>query len=218
MKNFILVVTICLISCSSQQPNISGHLNDISNADLQAKYKTYLANIGSSAKKAPLEKIPALLELSLVDSIFDYWYGTEWDFNGTTQEPQNGKIACGYFVTTTLKHLGLNINRVYLAQQASSVLIKEICDETSIKIFTNGKFEKMKTYVNKYNGNIFIAGLDNHVGFIVREENELFFIHASGIAPYKVVKDKIDESPLIKNSQYFMVGHLNFANWAKGIK
>ena len=218
MKNFILVVTICLISCSSQQPNINGHLNDISNVDLQLKYKTCLANIGSSAKKAPLEKIPALLELSLVDSIFDYWYGTEWDFNGTTQEPQNGKIACGYFVTTTLKHLGLNINRVYLAQQASSVLIKEICDETSIKIFTNGKFEKMKTYVNKYNGNIFIAGLDNHVGFIVREENELFFIHASGIAPYKVVKDKIDESPLIKNSQYFMVGHLNFANWAKGIK
>ncbi len=218
MKNFILVVTICLISCSSQQPNINGHLNDISNVDLQLKYKTCLANIGSSVKKTSLEKIPAFLEVSLVDSIFDYWYGTEWDFNGTTQEPQNGKIACGYFVTTTLKHLGLNISRVYLAQQASSVLIKEICDETSIKIFTNGKFEKMKTYVNKYNGNIFIAGLDNHVGFIVREENELFFIHASGIAPYKVVKDKIDESPLIKNSQYFMVGHLNFANWAKGIK
>src|SRR2546429_7045322 len=39
---------------------------------------------------------------SIYTEIFPSWYGTAWDFYGTTEVPQQGKIACGYFVTTVL--------------------------------------------------------------------------------------------------------------------
>ena len=33
---------------------------------------------------------------TLVDSIFPYWLGTEWDFNGYTERPRK-VVVCGYF-------------------------------------------------------------------------------------------------------------------------
>jgi hypothetical protein len=218
MKQVLIFAFMIFASCGKQASKVNGNLPNVSSEELQVNYEEMLTGLKTKIKNTSLENMPKLLENYLVDSIFEYWYDTEWDYNGTTLEPRKGKIACGYFVTTTLKQLGLNIDRVFLAQQASSVLIKEVCDGPSIKIFTNGNYKKMKDYVKKYNGNIFIAGLDNHVGFIVREEGELYFIHSSGISPYKVVKDKMDESGLIVNSKYHMVGHLNFKHWAKGLK
>lgn len=215
----ISLFLICFVLCGCQtQPAINSDLGLKSNEEIQAKYKACLDHIHRASKETDLNQIPALMERCLVDSIFEYWYETEWDFNGTTQEPRKGKIACGYFVTTTLKHLGLNIDRVHLAQQAASAIINEICDNSSIKVFTNAHYKNLNEYVSKYNGNIFIVGLDNHVGFIVREKNELYFVHASGISPYKVMKEKCDDASLLVYSKYHMVGHLNFAHWAKGLK
>ena len=54
----------------------------------------------------------------LVNEIIPHWYGTEWDFNGYTAVPNQGVIACGYFVSTTLLHMGINVNRYKMAQQA----------------------------------------------------------------------------------------------------
>ena len=31
----------------------------------------------------------------VVDSLLPCWYGTPWDFNGITETPGQGKIACG---------------------------------------------------------------------------------------------------------------------------
>lgn len=49
--------------------------------------------------------------------IAPFWYGTPWDFNGTTEQPGTGAIACGYFVTTVLRDAGVQLERVRLAQQ-----------------------------------------------------------------------------------------------------
>ncbi len=71
---------------------------------------TYLAS-EIEEKDSILKLTKNYLEETLVEDIFNYWYGTPWDFNGTTNIPNQGSIACGYFVTTTLKHLGFNIPR-----------------------------------------------------------------------------------------------------------
>ncbi|HEY1086629.1 MAG TPA: hypothetical protein VGE37_03005, partial [Archangium sp.] len=39
-------------------------------------------------------------------SAFPAWAGTVWDFNGTSTVPGEGKIACGYDVTTVLEQAG----------------------------------------------------------------------------------------------------------------
>jgi hypothetical protein len=51
--------------------------------------------------------------------LLPYWLGTTWNFNGTTQVPGEGSIACGYFVTTLLRDAGVKLERVKLAQMAS---------------------------------------------------------------------------------------------------
>jgi len=54
---------------------------------------------------------------SLLNRIIPCWNGTKWSFEGHTSVPKTGHIACGYFVSTTLKDIGLNLNRYKLAQQ-----------------------------------------------------------------------------------------------------
>lgn len=222
MRITLLMGLIFGVGCQSYPDNqtvkTGGNFTVENDTNLQKNYSELRQRIVNTTKKKSLQAIPAFLETCLRDSVFAYWYDTPWDFYGTTEEPRKGNIACGYFVTTTLKHLGLNIDRVYLAQQASSVLIKEVCDTESIKVFSNSHYENMKKYVKEHSGNIFIAGLDNHVGFIVKEGAEMYFVHASGISPHKVVKEKIDDANLLVYSKYHMVGHLNFKNWARGLK
>ncbi|HYG53158.1 MAG TPA: hypothetical protein VD905_19800 [Flavobacteriales bacterium] len=218
MKVAIGLYLIIGIGCQSQPTTVKSNFTVENDTNLQKNYTALCERIVKTTKKKSLEQIPSFLECCLRDSVFAYWYDTPWDFYGTSEEPKKGKIACGYFVTTTLKHLGLNIDRVYLAQQASSVLIKEVCDANSIKVFSNSHYANMKKYVKEHEGKIFIAGLDNHVGFIVKEGDEMFFIHSSGIPPHKVVKEKVDDASLLVYSKYHMVGHLDFKNWARGLK
>src|SRR6187455_2399459 len=40
---------------------------------------------------------------AVVETIIPGWIGTAWNFNGTSEKPQQGSIACGYFVTTILR-------------------------------------------------------------------------------------------------------------------
>ena len=44
--------------------------------------------------------------------IFPHWYDTKYDFYGQTETPGKGKIACGYFVSTVLRDIGVPIERV----------------------------------------------------------------------------------------------------------
>lgn len=141
------------------------------------------------------------------DDIPKYWAGTGWDFNGTTRSPQNGKIACGYFVTNVLSDFGMKIRRAYLAQQASSIMIKELCDKSSIKKFSN--ISQVQQYLNNRNEKeIFIVGLDFHTGFIIKDGIDYYFLHSNYINQQGVTKEKLDESSALKSSNLFVIGSL----------
>ncbi len=156
----------------------------------------------------------------LTNKIFPYWYGTDWDFNGTTQKPNEGKIACGYFVTTTLQQVGLDLNRVKLAQCASEVMITTIVSKENVYRFSNKTIKDFEKSLKKIGNGIYIVGLDNHTGFVLISNERNYFIHSSGIPPHQVVKDKLSESSLIVNSKYRVVGSLSadkklLSNWTK---
>ena len=72
---------------------------------------------------------------SIYAEIFPSWYGTAWDFNGTTEMPQQGKIACGYFVSTVLRDAGWKVQRTRLAQQASENIILSLTTDYHVKRF-----------------------------------------------------------------------------------
>jgi hypothetical protein len=184
--------------------------------------KSYENATTNTQKQAVLAKARELLAVTLSDSIFICWYGTEWDFNGTTTCPRSGNIACGYFITTILKQSGFNISRTYLAQQASSVMIKAFCPDEKIKTITNHQTQKLFAYMKTKSDGIFIVGLDNHTGFIVKKGDVIDFVDADYQVD-KVVREPLEKSNIIKNNGFFMVGDLSHSDativkWLKGEK
>jgi hypothetical protein len=134
-----------------------------------------------------------------------YWGGTPWDFNGVTRTPGQGKIACGYFITNTLTDLGFPIERVKLAQAASSEMIKAITVQT--KWLTG--FEALKTYLAAQpDESVFIVGLDFHTGYITKEKGKSYFIHSNYINQAGVMKEEINRSAALQASKVFMIGNL----------
>lgn len=152
------------------------------------------------------------LLFTVVDSVIPhYWNGTGWDFNGTTKTPKKGDIACGYFLTTTMKQTGYDIDRVHMAQQASSVLIKSYCSE----IKTVQSVTALRNYLkDQPDSSTFILGLDFHVGFVTKNKGELYFIHSNYINRQGVVKEKIEDSQALATNSFFMIGSMN-ANKAR---
>lgn len=136
-----------------------------------------------------------------------YWTGTPWSFSGTSREPQKGTIACGYFVTNTLSDYGFNINRTYLAQQASSVMIKKLCKD--IQHF-NKRQDLEKYILSKDKNQVYLVGLDFHTGYITRENRDTYFIHSNYIQNKGVVKELTKNSQALNASKTFMIGTLNY--------
>jgi hypothetical protein len=136
----------------------------------------------------------------------NYWTGTKWDYNGITREPNVGKIACGYFVTNVLHDFGFKIDPVFLAQQASSVMIKQLCEPSSIKYFATVKM--VKEYVlSRSESEIFIAGLDFHTGFVIRDKEKCYFLHSIDIDDVGVIKEELEGSKGF-GSKLYMIGSL----------
>lgn len=156
----------------------------------------------------------------LANEIFPAWYGTPWDFNGISNTPGKGEIACGYFVSTTLKHAGFNLNRYKLAQQASAIITKEVCGAKYTQNITG--LSDLFTALKAYHNAMFIVGLDYHVGFIVVENGESFFVHSDFISD-QVLREKAIESESLKSSTRFVLGQLShnkelINKWKNSIK
>ena len=160
-------------------------------------------------ERADLKKVKRLFIKNITEKIFPYWYGTPWDFNGTTELPQEGNIACGYFVTTTLQHMGVKINRVKMAQCASEEMIRSLTSRKNIYHLPGISLAAFEKKLEHIGAGLYIIGLDNHTGYVLISENGNFFIHASGWFPFKVVKTPLSEADVIDRSKYRVLGKIS---------
>ncbi|MFK8008360.1 MAG: hypothetical protein AB8H03_18525 [Saprospiraceae bacterium] len=186
--------------------NPENHYNNYKNLKHRVKkLKTKVNQKQNSAEKLSHGK--ELFTNLLVDSIFSYWYGTTWDFNGHTKTPRNGDIACGYFVSTTIKDMGVQLNRYKLAQKAAADIVKQLCKAPTIKIYDD--LEKLKSYLSDLQNNeVLILGLDYHVGFVVRRDGKNYFIHSNYISREGVIKEELETSVAIRSSNIYMIGNV----------
>jgi hypothetical protein len=160
-------------------------------------------------KREVLDKARRVFVSSIEQNIFPFWYGTDWDFNGATETPREGKIACGYFVTTVLRDAGLRLSRVSLAQQASENIIKSLTTASFIKRFHDAPIEKFVDDVKKSGVGLYIVGLDIHVGFILNNGEGIYFIHSSYIEPSEVIREEAVKSPILCSSKYRVIGKIS---------
>ena len=142
--------------------------------------KTYFKNLYQTNRNTAIDSASTHLYSKLINEIIPHWYGTEWDFNGYTNTPNDGLIACGYFVSTTLKHLGFNLNRYKMAQAAGLNEAKLLQSKSELKIYSGLTFKELETKVNSvYTDGIYFVGLDNHVGYVLIKDKTLYFLHSS---------------------------------------
>jgi hypothetical protein len=156
-------------------------------------------------KQIVLDSANKFLQEALVNNVFPFWYGTAWDFNGITDNPQRGYIACGYFVSTTLKHCGVNLNRYKVAQQYSHSIVKTVCSEVAVYTNTTDLLNALKAKPNQ----LYVIGLDNHVGFIAKTDAGITFIHASYFGDAVVESERAAESQILAMSKKYVIGNLS---------
>ena len=201
MKKLLFFCILTVLGCQKKDNILKPETIEI--AVPEVKYEDFLTQIHS---KTESEKSKYLFTYINYD-IPKYWKDTPWSFSGTTRKPKSGSIACGYFVTNTLSDFGIKIDRVYLAQQPSSVMIKKLC--TKIKYFT--KREDLENYIlNESKNTVYIVGLDFHTGFITRENKDTYFIHSNYIQSKGVVKENTENSQALNASKTYMIGTLAF--------
>jgi hypothetical protein len=175
----------------------------------------------SIEKSAVLDRAREAMIRSAYFDLFEFWYGTPWDFYGTTETPGQGKIACGYFVTTVLRDLGLKVQRAKLAQQASENIIRSLTSDAYIKRYRLKPINDFVEDLRKAGPGIYIVGLDVHVGFIVKVDDEVYFIHSSYADPLAVIKERAIESRILSASKYRVVGKITaddelILKWLRG--
>lgn len=201
---FFITVFLLIISCQAQEKTVES-----SNESVEQERDTSIhlsSGIPYSKVKSQAEQLRkeqangTVFEEHLLNQIIPHWYGTEWDFNGYTDVPNQGVIACGYFVSTTLKHMGINLNRYHLAQQAGLNEAKSIAIVDS-NYFTVYGTDQLKKSMQDEKDGIYFVGLDNHVGYLLKRNAQLYFIHSNYIDD-KVMIEKIDESAAFSSNIY----------------
>lgn len=201
-------ISILLLVTFSESKNRFKTYNQSVNEVLQLKKTINLSD--------PLVLNQKCLDDLIVKTIFPYWYNTPWDFNGYSNVPRKGKIACGYFVSTPLKHIGFNWNRYRLAQQDATTIVKKIsCKET--KFYWNKSPKEFLNLVRELEDGLYIIGFDSHVGFLYKHQSGIDIIHSSYYSGVCVMKEVALTAQALSDSNSYVLGRLftkkNLQKW-----
>ncbi|MEO0405183.1 MAG: hypothetical protein AAF193_09960 [Bacteroidota bacterium] len=195
MKSVFLLLTIlsCATSSVSQSLN-STSSNYVSTKSFVSQQRDSLLNQNPS-----LEELSVVFEYCLMEKIIPCWYGTKWSFEGHTNNPKEGEIACGYFVSTTLKHIGVPLNRYRLAQQNPLNEAKTLAMGTEVLTIEYEDLSQLKVRLNKaVEEGVYFIGFDEfHVGFAHVKGDRIFLIHSNFIGSKGVVNEDFFESEVV---------------------
>jgi hypothetical protein len=167
------------------------------------------AKAGAEKRTAMVERARKFVLRVIAEQLFPQWMGTPWDFNGVTQQPREGKIACGYFVTTILRDAGFGVERAKLAQQASLKIIQTVCPAAEMRDYGGIDVPELVRRMGKLPKGLYIVGLDIHTGFIVNGAQSVDFIHASYGNPSVVVHEQALKSRVLAQSKRFVLGRVD---------
>lgn len=178
-------------------------------AAIRAEMAAGYARADSTARDSIVETARTYVRTVLVESIFPTWYGTPWDFNGTTQIPGSGVIACGYFVTTTLRDAGFTLPRIRWAQLAAEDIVKQLSPTRDIWRRSNTPIDSVTAHISRNGPGVYVVGLDCHVGFIVNHNDSLRFVHSSYYHPeIGVMSEPLDSPNPLRDSRYRVIGRI----------
>lgn len=169
----------------------------INRKKLAVKYPS----LASLNKKKVVEEISDFWIDHISNELYGKWQNTPWDFNGTTDRPGQGAIACGYFVTTILRDMDLKVNRNKLAVCASSIMMKNLTPHQRIRNLSYLSYSDFNDTLKHFGKGVYIVGLDFHTGFIVNDGRENWFIHSYYVKRVGVIKETVSNSWSLRSSK-----------------
>lgn len=161
--------------------------------------------VGDSPKAAVCARARTYFIRMLTDSVFPHWYGTAWDFNGHTNDPGVGQVACGYFVSTPVAHCALKVNRYKLAQQYSFDIVQVLCG-SPVQRIGNGNLRALLQWIASRPDDLYVIGLDNHVGWLHRSNGHTWMVHSDYLGPVAVHTELADTSAALSISNNYVLG------------
>ena len=78
-----------------------------------------------------------------------------------------------------MRDVGFNLNRYHLAQQAGLFEAKTLQLNKKVIEFSKANEDIKETILEKLKPSLYFVGLDNHVGYIWINNNEVYFIHSN---------------------------------------
>ncbi|MBC8109659.1 MAG: hypothetical protein H7Y04_01215 [Verrucomicrobia bacterium] len=205
---FLIPVFVLLLLCLPPW-QLAGHYWQFTPKKYQSELRQIQGQCKQLAKRKDFNHTGNQFVKVIKKQIFPYWYGTFWSFNGITQNPGRGSIACGYFVTTVLRDAGIDLNRSKLAQLPSEQMIKKLVASEHIQAFSNIEIHDFVQQIKRSGKGLYVVGLDTHTGFILYDESGIRFIHASGGFPCCVINEKAEDSRTLRKSAFHIIGKLN---------
>jgi hypothetical protein len=237
MKLLLPILTIIALSACSQEPAAVARNFDpppvaapaaVDYPELVARIATQRRELENArlqyGESEKLWNTARLLYCQSFAALAGQWLGTPWDFNGTTQKPREGKIACGYFVTTLLRDAGFDVERSRLGQQASEIIAKTMTTHEFMRIRSGEPLADFVAACRKHAPGVYLVGLDFHTGYLVNDGAELWFVHAAyGTSAQYVIVEKAGESAYLDHSKYRHVAFLTedrkfLRGWLSGKK
>lgn len=186
-------------------------LHQVPNGQCYEQVKQTIRQERLALKSDHVTALSQLFKQTLVHQIIPFWEGTPWSFEGHTSTPKSGEIACGYFVSTTLKHVGLNLNRYHLAQQSPINEAKSLAIKIAVKEFAEATTTENIEAINAYlkEGIHFIGFDQNHVGYILKEKGALYLIHSNYLNGMGVSIEPIETSEVFQSFERFYITELS---------
>lgn len=175
------------------------------------------AATSNEEKNAIVVEAQKYLAKTLVEDVVPAWYKTPWDYNGASNEPgPDSMIACGYFVSTVLHHMGFKYNRKDLGRQNSPWIIKSLSHPIFIKKSWLQDYSEFIEGIKEMGPGIYVVGMDWHVGFVAYDGEKTSFIHSYG----EVVAQTTEEPSVLGMSKWRKVGKIfgytQTVNWIYG--
>ncbi|MFT3841059.1 MAG: hypothetical protein QM723_28970 [Myxococcaceae bacterium] len=176
-------------------PKLKAHFAEL-RTQTQERYRQAANDAG---RAQVLSQARAELISRFETELFPAWAGTEWDFNGITQTPRQGKIACGYYVSTLLRDAGFQVERVKLAQQASAKIARTVAAADRVHWYRETTVEQMLPKLRADTGEgLYVVGLPNHVVFLRVNKDSATVCHANYLEDVAVTCEDAATAPALK--------------------
>jgi hypothetical protein len=176
-----------------------------------AKQQVLAARQQAKLNQISSDSLSSLFTLLLTQKIIPHWLTTPWSFEGHTAIPRQGEIACGYFVSTTLKDMGFNLNRYTFAQQLPINEAKTLnLGEPVMTISSSSTEERISQLDASLKEGIYFIGFDrSHVGYIQKKDGQLFVIHSNYINAEGVVIERVEASAVFSTYQTLYIAEIS---------